>query len=85
MKYLIIVFLFIAFKFSFSQVNPINNSISLDISTFPQNTNYTYDSCLAVGKGLELVKLVFSKLTSLKHRRLLIILIYNIANIIILK
>lgn len=34
-----------------AQINPTNNIISVDISTFPQNPDYTYDSCFQ--KGLD--------------------------------
>jgi hypothetical protein len=32
-----------------AQINPANNIISVDISTFPQNPAYTYDSCFQKG------------------------------------
>ena len=32
-----------------AQVNPTNNRIVMDISTFPQNGSYNYDSCFKVG------------------------------------
>jgi len=36
-----------------AQINPANNKISMDISTFPQNSSvFNYDSCFKVGKTL---------------------------------
>ncbi len=35
-----------------AQINPKNNFIGLDVSTFPQNTSFNYDSCFALGAKL---------------------------------
>ncbi len=35
-----------------AQVSPTTNSISLDISTAPQNAGFTYDSCFAIGEEI---------------------------------
>jgi hypothetical protein len=35
-----------------AQINPANNFIGLDVSTFPQNTSFNYDSCFTLGANL---------------------------------
>ncbi len=35
-----------------AQINPTNNIIGVDVSTFPQNTSFNYDSCFALGANL---------------------------------
>lgn len=35
-----------------AQVTPANNSISVDVSTFPQNAGFNYDSCFALGANI---------------------------------
>jgi hypothetical protein len=35
-----------------AQVNPANNSLGLDVSTFAENASFNYDSCFAVGQNL---------------------------------
>ncbi|PJC61813.1 MAG: hypothetical protein CO022_07825 [Flavobacteriales bacterium CG_4_9_14_0_2_um_filter_32_27] len=35
-----------------AQINPTNNIIGVDVSTFPQNTSFNYDSCFALGVNL---------------------------------
>lgn len=42
---------FILFTVSsaFAQINPQNNVISVDVSTFPQNPSFDYDSCFSLG------------------------------------
>lgn len=35
-----------------AQINPATNHIALDISTFPQNSSFNYDSCFAVADNL---------------------------------
>lgn len=35
-----------------AQVSPATNSISLDISTAPQNAGFTYDSCFTIGEEI---------------------------------
>jgi hypothetical protein len=48
-----LLFLVAIFQISIGQINPTNNKISMDVSTFPQNNSvYNYDSCFAVGKNL---------------------------------
>jgi hypothetical protein len=34
------------------QINPANNIIGVDVSTFPQNSSFDYDSCFALGVNL---------------------------------
>lgn len=34
------------------QINPTNNFIGVDVSTFPQNASFDYDSCFALGANL---------------------------------
>src|ERR1035437_899878 len=41
----------------FAQINPINNKISVDVSTAPQNAAFNYDSCFAIGKTLGMTQL----------------------------
>jgi hypothetical protein len=53
MKKLMIGLFLLPFIGSMAQINPTNNRIVMDVSTFPQNnTVYNYDSCFAVGKNL---------------------------------
>jgi len=58
------------FLFSFylnAQVNSTNNRIVMDISTFPQNGSYNYDSCFKVGADLGMTQVgVFQNWTSLE-------------------
>lgn len=35
-----------------SQITPANNYISVDVSTFPQNASFNYDSCFALGANI---------------------------------
>lgn len=50
-----------------AQVNPTLNKISMDVSTYPQNTSYNYDSCFAVGKNLGMQQLgIFQNWTALE-------------------
>jgi hypothetical protein len=35
-----------------SQITPANNYISVDVSTFPQNAGFNYDSCFALGANI---------------------------------
>ncbi|MDA0890670.1 MAG: hypothetical protein O3A52_05925, partial [Bacteroidetes bacterium] len=35
-----------------AQINPTNNFIGVDVSTFPQNASFDYDSCFALGANL---------------------------------
>jgi hypothetical protein len=35
-----------------AQITPTNNIIGVDVSTFPQNTSFNYDSCFALGAKL---------------------------------
>lgn len=51
MKPILYALLLLGFNLS-AQINPTSNKISLDVSTFPQNSSYNYDSCFAVGKSL---------------------------------
>lgn len=48
----IIYLMFLISGFLKAQVNPALNKISMDVSTYPQNSSYNYDSCFAVGKNL---------------------------------
>lgn len=36
----------------YGQITPTNNFISVDISTFPENISFNYDSCFALGADL---------------------------------
>ncbi|MDP1803198.1 MAG: T9SS type A sorting domain-containing protein [Bacteroidota bacterium] len=50
-----------------AQVNPTLNKISMDVSTFPQNSSYNYDSCFAVGKNLGMQQVgIFQNWTALE-------------------
>lgn len=35
-----------------AQINPTNNIIGVDVSTFPQNSSFNYDSCFTLGANL---------------------------------
>jgi hypothetical protein len=58
------------FLFSFylnAQVNSTNNRIVMDISTFPQNGSYNYDSCFKVGADLGMSQVgIFQNWTALE-------------------
>jgi Secretion system C-terminal sorting domain len=42
-------FIFCAISTTFAQINPQTNVISVDVSTFPQNPLFNYDSCFSLG------------------------------------
>ncbi len=66
MKKIIYLMLLIS-GFSKAQVNPTLNKISMDVSTYPQNSSYNYDSCFAVGKNLGMQQLgIFQNWTALE-------------------
>jgi len=51
MKHLILLFCFYAIIVN-AQINPSNNIIGVDVSTYPQNPTFNYDSCFALGADL---------------------------------
>ncbi|MBK7819088.1 MAG: T9SS type A sorting domain-containing protein [Sphingobacteriaceae bacterium] len=68
MKQIICTLSILLFSFYLkAQVTPINNRIVMDISTFPQNGSYNYDSCLKVGADLGMTQVgIFQNWTSLE-------------------
>lgn len=67
MKNIICLFVLISVVLK-AQVNPTLNKLSMDVSTYPQNSSvYNYDSCFAVGKNLGMQQLgVFQNWTALE-------------------
>ena len=62
MKRLFIILILLQFVLNtIAQINPLNNKISLDVSTFPQNSAYNYDSCFTVGKDLGMAQVGLSQ------------------------
>lgn len=50
-----------------SQIAPSNNFIGVDVSTFPQNASFNYDSCFYLGKDLGMSRVgVFQNWTSIE-------------------
>lgn len=47
-----IVLFYLISNYSVAQVSPEVNSLSIDISTFPQDSSFNYDSCFNAGKEI---------------------------------
>lgn len=65
------------------QINPANNIISVDVSTFPQYPGFNYDSCFALGVNLGMTQVgIFQNWTAIETAPLTYDLtIMDIANI----
>jgi len=52
MKITLLIFSIAIFKITNAQITPLNNIIGVDVSTYPQNPSFDYDSCFALGADL---------------------------------
>ncbi len=52
MKITLLIFFIAIFEITNAQITPLNNIIGVDVSTFPQNASFDYDSCFALGADL---------------------------------
>jgi len=52
MKITLLIFFIAIFEITNAQITPLNNIIGVDVSTFPQNASFDYDSCFALGVDL---------------------------------
>lgn len=63
-KLVVIIFLSTSIQ---AQINPSNNKIGVDVSTFPQNASFDYDSCFALGANLGMSQMgLFQNWTSIE-------------------